>query len=94
MALGIGGCTVAELKARMSYDEAVAWAAYRRTRGPLNPMMRADANAALIAASVFNAAGATKQGGGQFKPADFMQWADEQADMTIEGAMKTLVGTL
>lgn len=64
---------------------------YRQRRGPLNPMLRADMNAASIASAVFNAAGAKKQGGGEITPSDFMRWTDDE-ELTPESVMKKLMG--
>jgi hypothetical protein len=54
---------------------------YRAKRGPLNPILRADAGFALLAACTFNAQGAKKKDGSQFAPSDFMPWAkDDESD--------------
>lgn len=75
----------------MTSDDATRLAMYREKRGPLNPMLRADMNAASIASAVFNAAGAKKQGGGEITPSDFMRWTDDE-ELTPESVMKKLMG--
>ncbi len=82
---GIGGCTVAEAKERMSYAEAQQWAAYMQRRGSLHVGMRLEWGFALIAATINNALGgnATQQ--------QFMPHADE-AGGSLGDVMKLLSG--
>ncbi|MDT4868651.1 hypothetical protein FQZ97_1036300 [compost metagenome] len=42
MLAGVGGRTVAEAKAVMSYAEAQQWAAYIREHGSVNPLRRME----------------------------------------------------
>ena len=53
---------------------------YRNRRGPLNPMLRAEAGHALIASTVLNAQGARKRDGTVFNPADFSPWLTDPED--------------
>ncbi len=57
MLAGVGGCTIAEAKERMSFEEAVAWSEYMRLRGSLNLGMRLEVGFALIAKIINNALG-------------------------------------
>lgn len=41
--LAIGGMTVSELDARMSYAERQDWLRYVKENGPLNPLLRMEA---------------------------------------------------
>jgi len=71
----------------MTADDFGRLALYRRKRGPLNPMLRMDAGFALLAASVFNAAGVKRRDGQPFHQSDFMQWArDEEPVASIQSA--------
>ena len=49
---GIGGATIAEAKATLSYAEVLAWVAYRDKHGSLNLVRRAELAAGLIALQV------------------------------------------
>lgn len=49
---GIGGSTIAEAKATISYAEVLAWVAYRDKHGSLNMASRQELSAALIALQV------------------------------------------
>lgn len=74
---GVGGRTVAEAKARMTFDEAQRWAAYRQKRGTLHVGMRLEHGFALIAMSINHALG------GKATMHDFMPHVDEvKADVT------------
>jgi hypothetical protein len=86
MVLGIGGCTVDELKARMSYAEALGWQEYVSRRGSLNIGMRLEAGFALIAMVINRALG------GHATLADFMPHY-EQPEATIEDVMSMLAGS-
>lgn len=80
----------------MTADDFGRLSLYRRKRGPLNPMLRMDAGFALLAASVFNAAGVKRRDGQPFNQSDFMQWArDEEPEASIEsvfGLIKSKAG--
>lgn len=49
---GIGGSTIAEAKATLSYAEVLAWVDYRDKHGSLNVARRLELSAALIALQV------------------------------------------
>jgi hypothetical protein len=68
--MNVGGHTVAEAKERMSYAEAVSWAAYMRKRGPVNVLKRLDHGFAMIATMI------NRFGGGKAEPIDFLPYAD------------------
>ena len=59
-------------------------ALYRNKRGPLNPMLRMEAGFGMLSACVLNAAGAKKQDGSQFTAADFMPWAVDKKEVTLD----------
>ena len=63
---GIGGGTIAEAKATLSYAEVLAWIAYRDKHGSLNLARRVELSAALIALQV------NRSGGGKAELYDFM----------------------
>jgi hypothetical protein len=86
MVLGIGGCTVAEIKERMSYAEALDWQSYIERRGTLNIGMRLEAGFALIAMVINRALG------GHATLADFMPHY-EAPEATIEDVMSMLAGS-
>ena len=71
----------------MTYAELMAWVAYRNRRGPLNPMLRQDANFALFATQINRATG------GRAETADFMPWArDEETEADVSDVMNLLIG--
>jgi hypothetical protein len=82
---GVGGCTVAEAKERLTYEEALAWSAYMRKRGSLNVGMRLEHGFALLAAMINNALG------GRAELRDFMPHAEPKQG-TIEDVMTLLAG--
>ncbi|MDW5499861.1 phage tail protein [Serratia proteamaculans] len=51
---GIGGRTVAEAQERLSLSEFRLWMKYRNKYGSLNPMMRTEWGAALVASTIAN----------------------------------------
>jgi hypothetical protein len=60
---------VRELLARMSSRELTEWMAYERITGPLDPRLRADLSAGIIAATIANA------NGSKLKAKDFIpEW--------------------
>lgn len=81
---GVGGCTVAEAKERISYEEAQSWAAYMDKRGSLHVGMRLEYGFAMLARIVNNALG------GHATMRDFMPHAD-QPD-SLADVMKILSG--
>ncbi|BBT39086.1 phage tail assembly protein T [Pseudomonas putida] len=54
---GIGGSTIAEAKATLSYVEVLAWVAYRDKHGSLNLARRNELAAALIALQINRSVG-------------------------------------
>lgn len=57
MLSGIGGTTIAEAKATLSYAEVLAWVAYRDKHGSLNLARRIELTGALIALQVNRGSG-------------------------------------
>lgn len=80
---GVGGCTIAEAQARMTYAEFRRWAAYRNKRGSLHQGMRIEQGSALVASILANIN--SKSGG--FKVSDFAPHSDAP-EMTLEDAME------
>ena len=80
---GIGGCTVAEAKACMSYREFRRWVAFRNKRGSLNPGLRQEYGAAMLASILANVH--SKKGG--YRVWDFAPHHDEPP-ITVEQAME------
>lgn len=80
---GIGGCTIAEAKERISYPEYLTWLKYRRKRGSLHTGMRVEHGTALLATLYANAH--SKDGGHQLH--DFAPYHDEPP-MDLERAME------
>ncbi|MBV4531009.1 hypothetical protein HU719_006265 [Pseudomonas sp. SWRI107] len=54
---GIGGKSIAEAKAALSYAEVLAWVAYRDKHGSLNLAYRGELAAAIVAQQVNRGAG-------------------------------------
>jgi hypothetical protein len=77
---GVGGRTVAEAKASISYPEAMAWAAYRNKHGSFNIAARAEQMGAIVALQV------NRMGGGTADLIDFMPH-QEKAGVSLETAM-------
>lgn len=69
---GVGGCTIAEAKANLSYAEVLAWSAYRDKHGTLNLGRRMEISTAIIALQVNRGAG------GKAEFTDFMPHAERQ----------------
>lgn len=63
---GVGGISIAEAKATLSYAEVLAWVAYRDKHGSLNLVRRVELAAGLIALQV------NRSGGGKAELYDFM----------------------
>lgn len=82
---GIGGRTIAEAQASISYPEFLTWAAYRRKRGSLNVGLRVDRSAALLA-SLFANVHYKRRDGEQFTLADFLPYMDRPG-IDLETAM-------
>lgn len=66
MLSGIGGNTIVEAKATLSYAEVLAWVAYRDKHGSLNLVRRVELAAGLIALQV------NRSGGGKADLYDFL----------------------
>ena len=81
---GIGGCTIAEAKERISYPEDLTWLKYRAKRGTLNTGMRVERGAALLATLYANAH--SKNGGHRLH--DFMPHEDEPP-LSLDQALST-----
>jgi hypothetical protein len=82
---GVGGRTIEEAKARLSYDEYLRWLQYARKRGGFNLGMRIEEAAAIVAQQVNNGAG------GKAKMVDFLMHRDEElASLTdVFGLLKS-----
>jgi len=63
---GVGGTTIAEAKATLSYAEVLAWVAYRDKHGSLNLAKRIELATGLIALQV------NRSSGGKADLFDFM----------------------
>lgn len=81
---GIGGRTIAEAQATVSYREFLTWISYRRKRGTLHTGMRLDNGFALLASMYAN----THSKGG-FHLRDFAPYHDDDPVLTLEQAMET-----
>lgn len=81
---GIGGSTIAEAKASISFAEVLAWSAYRDKHGSLNPMKRQEEMCAIVALQV------NRLRGGEADLIDFMPNA-ERPPISLEQAMETWV---
>lgn len=81
---GIGGSTIVEAKANISYAEVLAWVAYRDKHGSLNPLRRQELSAAIIALQI------NRSVGGKAELTDFMPHAERSGD-SLEQAMSEWV---
>lgn len=81
---GIGGCTVAEAKERLTYSEALSWFAFIRKRGSLHTGMRLEAGFALLASILI------QSNGGKTKMSELMPHADKEDGMSVDHAFKSL----
>jgi hypothetical protein len=79
---GVGGRTVAEAQARMTWPEFVSWRAYRRKRGSLNVGMRVEAGFGMLAALYANLKSKHK-----YSRYDFMDH-DSGPPVSLEKAME------
>ncbi|VVO24023.1 hypothetical protein [Pseudomonas fluorescens] len=77
---GVGGCTIAEAKANISYAEVLAWVAYRDKFGSLNTGRRIELSGAIVALQT------NRTGGGKAELTDFMPHAERPA-VELEQAM-------
>ncbi len=87
------GCTSAEAQDRVSEEERASWLAYRARRGPLNPMLRADRNTAMLAGLIC-AAGHLKGKSGKVLTADDFDFYNRDTsapkELTVADFMKVL----
>lgn len=81
---GVGGCTIAEAKATISYAEVLAWSAYRDKYGTLNLGRRMELSTAIIALQV------NRGNGGKAELVDFMPHTETQP-LELEKAMEEWV---
>lgn len=82
---GVGGRTIAEAKARISYDEALRWFDYLQRNGTVSLGARIEKGFAMLATVINNAHG------GKAKMRDFMLFSQQEDDeMTIESAFLVL----
>lgn len=79
---GIGGCTIAEAKERIPYDELLSWSAYIKKRGSLNIGRRLEWGFALLAMYL---------AGGKKEMSDFMPH-EEQKYASIEDVLNIFRG--
>jgi len=82
---GIGGRTIAEAKASISYPEYLQWLQYRSKRGSLHVGLRIEQSIALLASMYANA---HSKKGVTFNPIDFMPHADE-TPISLDDALKS-----
>lgn len=78
---GIGGTSIAEAKATLSYAEVLAWVDYRDKYGSLNVARRQELSAALIAVQV------NRSWGGKADLYDFMPHHPQQSGISLMDAV-------
>lgn len=81
---GVGGRTIADAKANISYAEVLAWVAYRDKHGSLNFIQRQEHVSAMVALQV------NRLRGGEADLLDFMPHG-ERPPLTLERAMEEWV---
>lgn len=85
MLAGVGGNTIAQAKANLTYDEALKWFDYLRQKGTVNLGTRLEWGFALIATVINNAHG------GKAKMRDFMPFTrQEDEEASIDAAFLML----
>ncbi|WP_418352210.1 phage tail assembly protein T [Serratia fonticola] len=77
---------MAEAQERLSLPEFRLWMKYREKYGGLNPMMRTEWGAALVASTIANVNKA--KGTPPFRVSDFAPHINYQQPITLEDAMK------
>ncbi|EON4588600.1 phage tail protein [Escherichia coli] len=82
---GIGGRTIAEAQARLSFPEYRLWLQYRQKYGSLNPMLRAEWCTGLLASVTANMWRSSQTP--PFLLTDFTPHIDEPP-VSLEEAMK------
>lgn len=84
----VGGHTIKELQGKITVEEYRVWLAYRMKYGPMNPVRRYDAPAALIASFILNVHG------NKAKPSDFMPYGkptiEADGDMPLQDFIKAI----
>ncbi|MCE0865579.1 hypothetical protein LU674_024630 [Pseudomonas alloputida] len=78
---GIGGTSIAEAKATLSYAEVLSWVDYRDKHGSLNIARRQELSAALIAVQV------NRSRGGKADLYDFMPHHPQQSGISLMDAV-------
>ncbi|MGO0686834.1 hypothetical protein [Pseudomonas fulva] len=78
---GIGGTSIAEAKATLSYAEVLSWVDYRDKHGSLNIARRQELSAALIAVQV------NRSRGGKADLYDFMPHHPQQSGISLIDAV-------
>ncbi|WP_012313259.1 phage tail assembly protein T [Pseudomonas putida] len=78
---GIGGTSIAEAKATLSYAEVLSWVDYRDKHGSLNIARRQELSAALIAVQV------NRSWGGKADLYDFMPHHPQQSGISLMDAV-------
>lgn len=86
---GIGGRTIAEAQARMTYPEFLTWVKFRAKRGSLNTGLRVEVAAARMLAVHFNSQ--RKDAG--FTIAGFAPHVDQPPPLTVEESIKEAMRT-
>lgn len=81
---GIGGRTIAEAQARLTFSEFLTWVKFRGKRGSLHPGMRVEVAAARMLAVHFNSQARTSD----FSIHDFAPHLDAPV-LTVEEAMRS-----
>lgn len=79
---GIGGNTIEDAKANLSYSEFISWIKYRRKNGGFNLSLRNERAIAMLATLYANSHSKER-----FTVYDFMPYEREQ-ELTLEQAMK------
>ena len=82
---GIGGRTIAEAQANMTYPEFIVWCKFRRKRGSLHTGMRVEE--ALARWSSLWANTKTKEGSQRLHPEDFAPHMDPRI-ISLQEAME------
>lgn len=85
---GIGGRTIAEAQASLSYREFMLWMAYRQKRGSLNWGMRAEVSSGRLAALYANSKRNPQKTPEPFHIHEFAPHMD-QPQLSLEEAMQT-----
>lgn len=83
---GIGGRTIAEAQANMTYPEFIVWCKFRRKRGSLHLGMRTEESIARFTALYANSK--TREGAQRLHAEDFAPHMDPRI-ITLEEAMGT-----